>query len=97
MDLSSTIRICLQIAIKNTIQISKVVTYELFDQEYDPTRDVISSEIVVGLNDTPSIEVSLTTVLKNGTKQKNYNKTIFYFLLLITMKYYQLLRPTSTY
>lgn len=56
MDLSLTIRICVQIAIRNT-QIIKAKTYELLDQEYNPDMTLISNSVVDALNDLVTIEV----------------------------------------
>lgn len=68
MDLVSTIRICVQIALKNTFHTSKTVTYELLDQPYDPEVAVISSAIVLALNDGALSQVHISPIsawLKN--------------------------------
>ncbi|XP_065216158.1 fatty acid synthase-like isoform X1 [Planococcus citri] len=58
MNLREMIRICVQIALKNT-NVVKAITYELLHQDYDPKMSYISTEIADVLNDSSTNEVLL--------------------------------------
>lgn len=75
MDSFSAVRICAQIAVRNTVHSSKAVAYELLDQDYNPKLDIISTALAAALNDIPSIEVShLSTAL---LQKRKIQKMIF--------------------
>lgn len=57
MDLLTAVKICVKIALNDSPNSSKVSTFELLDQEYDPEMATISKSIAVALNNTISVEV----------------------------------------
>ncbi|XP_065216376.1 fatty acid synthase-like [Planococcus citri] len=70
MNLRETIRICVQIALKNA-NVMKAITYELLHQDYDPEVKYISAEIADALSDSPLIEPNVNLIINSETVEES--------------------------
>ncbi|XP_065221118.1 fatty acid synthase-like isoform X2 [Planococcus citri] len=68
MNLKSAIRVCVQMALKNTQSI-KATTYQILDEDCNPEVTSISAAIVDVLNDLQSVEANVN-ILSNSEKLK---------------------------
>ncbi|XP_065221123.1 fatty acid synthase-like isoform X2 [Planococcus citri] len=64
MNLDSIIRICVEMALKNT-QIMKATTYQILDENCDPESALISAAVVHALNDVHSIEANVNVLINS--------------------------------